>query len=86
MSFYAVRLKNIRVDSTLCKEGDSFELSGLFFEYTNEFFADDLTFLLRLSYTSEFVKETVCCVDLNEVCIELVAEYFDNLLTLTFTH
>ena len=42
---------NVRINGPLCEEVYSTNLLGFFFEDTNEFFTDDLTFCFRFCYS-----------------------------------
>src|SRR5207237_1615111 len=57
---------------TLFRQPKSF-----FFEYTDEFFAYDLTLLLRVDDTCKSSQETLACVDYDERDMQVAAEGID---------
>ena len=79
------RLKNIRPDRTLCQEFNSFKLSCFLSKNFNEFSTNNLSLCLRIFYACQFIKEPICSVHINKICIHLIAEHFNHLLRLTLT-
>ena len=73
-------LKDIGINGTLREESDAFKLTGFFLKYTDKFCADDFAFAFRLCHTGKLVQETVNCIDIDQICIHLVAENLDYLL------
>ena len=78
-------LENVGPDGSLCQELHAVELSRLVSEYVDELLADDMSLLFGIRDACELVKETVNRVDIDEVCVHLVAEYSDDLLGLALS-
>jgi hypothetical protein len=78
--------KNVGVDGTLCEEGNAVELTSFVREYVDEFLTDDLALAFRIGNACEKVEETVGCVDIDQVSVELVAEKFNNCFAFVFAH
>ncbi len=78
-------LQNIRIDGTLSKETNPFQLSGFFIEYLDELFTDDMSLLFRIGYSCNLVNKSVCRIDIDQISVHLVSEYFDDLFGFTFS-
>ena len=76
---------DVRINGPLTEEFNAFELACFFFEYTNEFSANDFTFLFRIRHISQFAKEAVYSIYINEVCLHFITEYLNNLFRFAFT-
>jgi len=72
-------LDDVGIDGALAEKLDAFELSGFFFEYSDEFAADDHALFLGIGYAGELIEEAVDRVHIDEVCAELLTEYVYNL-------
>ena len=70
----------------MSEEVDAIEFASFFFEYTNEFAANDFTFLFGVNYAGELAEEAFSSVNINEVGVELVAEYFNDVFRFAFAH
>ena len=79
-------LENVGVNSSLRQELDALQLSRLFCEYLNEFLSDDLSLALGITHACKKIKITVGSVDVNEICVEGLAENVDNRLALALSH
>ena len=79
-------LYNVRINSSLCKEIHCSNLLCLFFENSDEFFTDDLTFCFRLCYTGKFIIVSLLRIDTDEIQIELSvwSEYTFHFITFVF--
>ena len=77
-------LENVGPDGSLCQELHAVELSGFVSKYVDELLADDVSLLFGIRDACELVQETVYCVDINKVCVHLIAENLDDLLGLAF--
>ena len=77
----------VRIDGSLCKEINSPDFLCFFFEYTDKFLSDDLTFLLRLCNACKFAVVTLLGVDPDKIQVELAVrtEYLLNLIALVLT-
>ena len=76
---------NIRINRSLSQEIDAVQLAGFLFKNTNKLRADDFTLLLRFADPSKLIKETIDCVDINQVRSQLVTEHLHHLLRLTLS-
>ena len=85
--FAKARFDHIRIDGSLYQEVHRTDLLGLFFKYTNEFFANDLTLLFRFCHSCQLVIKTLLCIDTNEVQIirSIRSEYCFHLVPFIFT-
>ena len=86
VGLYAVRLKYIGVNGALSKEAHAVELGSLFVKDLDKFVADDLALLLGIADTFQQSEEAVGSVIVDQVCIQLLAENFDNLFALALAH
>ena len=75
-------LEDVRPDGSLCKELHAVKLSCFVCEYVDELFADDVSLLLGVRNACQLIQETVYCVDIDEICVHLIAEYLDDLFRL----
>ena len=66
-AFAEAGFNNVRIDGALDEEVDRTDLLCFFFEYADEFFTDDLSFLLRFFHTGELTVETLLGIDADEV-------------------
>ena len=73
-------LHDIGIDGTLAEEVDAVELACLLLEYADELAADDLTLLLGVGHVLQLGEEALCGVYIDEVGVELVAEYLNDIL------
>ena len=78
-------LNDIRINGALCQELDAFQLTGLFLKYADKLCTDDLSLLLRIRNACQLVQETIHSIYINQVCPQLIPEYLNYLLRLTFT-
>ena len=60
------------------------KLGGLFGEYVDELFSDDVALLFRVGDSGKLVQEAVDGVDIDEFGSELVAEHLDDLFGFAF--
>ena len=77
MCFNAVALQNIRIDCALSKEFYVGQFCSFFVKHFDKFAADNFSFLFGLSYAFEKVKESVSCINIYEVSIQLILENFN---------
>ena len=77
--------QNIRPDCSLCEEINAIQFSCLFCKHFDKFISDDHSLLLRLGYSGQFIKETICRIYINKICLQLIAKYFDHLFRFSFT-
>ena len=75
---------DVRINRPLREEVDPLQLSGLLLKDTDEFRPDDLPLLLRIIYPGQLVQEAVHGINIDQIGIHLVPEYFHHLLRLTF--
>ncbi len=75
-------LDDIRVERSLRKPGDTFELRGLLEEHLPELLADDAPLLLGVGHTREERQEAVLGLHMYEIDVELVTERSHHLLGL----
>ena len=85
-SSFGTAFSNVRINGALTKEVNAFNFASFFFEYTNEFFADDFAFLFGVSNTFQFSQEAFSSININQVCIQLVFENFYYAFRFAFTH
>ena len=85
-SSFGTAFCDIRIDGALTEEVNAFNFASFFFEYTNEFFADDFAFLFGVSNAFQFSQEAFSSININQVCIQLVFEYFYYAFRFAFTH
>ncbi len=78
-------LQNVGIDGALREESDVLYLPCFFFKHANEFRADDLPLGLGVLDSRELVEEAIHRVHVDEVCVHLVAEDFDDLFGLTLS-
>ena len=83
---FCAGLDDIRVNGALAQEIDPLQLSCLFLKHTDEFSADDLTLFLRICNAVQLSKEPLCRVHIDQICVQLVAEYLYHALRLVLTH
>ena len=86
MRLDAFALDDIRIDCSLSEEIDVLEFACLFFEDADEFAADDFAFCFRIGDVNELVEKAVGCIDVDEVCVHLVAEDLDDLFAFALAH
>lgn len=88
VGLYAVlRFKDIGINGALSQEAHFVaDLASFLFEYANELSADNLSLGFGLFYVNKLVQEAVGCVYVYQVCIHLVLEHVNNLLTFAFAH
>ena len=79
-------LHDVRVNGSLGQELDSLQLSGLLLKHADEFSADNLTLLFRISHSGQLSEETIYSIHIYQVCIHLVFEYINNTLGFPFSH
>ena len=77
---------NIRVNGSLSQEFNSFQFSGLFFKDTDKFTADNLAFFLRICNSLQFFQETIRCVHIDQIGMQLVLKYFYDTFRFVFPH
>ena len=65
---------HIRINGTLHKNVNISQLPGFFLKDTNEFFSNDLTFLLRFRNVFQFFQKAVLCIDTNQIHVKLPTE------------
>ena len=82
VGFDGAGLENVGIDGALSQEADAVELGGFLGKDLDEDPADDLALLLRVGNPCQLIQKTVDGVDVDEVCIHLVAEDLDDLLGL----
>ena len=85
MCLYTVTFKYIRIDRALRKELYSVKFTSFFLKYSDKLFAYNFPFLLRLGNTCELIKESVYCININQISIHLVFENLNDLFRLTFS-
>ena len=85
-SSFGTAFCDVRINGTLTEEVNAFNFASFFFEYADEFFADDFTFLFGVSNAFQFGEEAFSCINVNEVCIQLVFEYFYYAFRFSFAH
>ena len=78
-------LKDIGINGSLAEELDAFELCSFLCEYLDEFLTDDVALLLGIGNACKQIKESVYCVNIDEVGVHFTAEYADNLLGLSLS-
>ena len=83
MSLYAVAFENIGIYSALCKKLYSVLLAGFLLKHADKLCTDDLSLALGLGNSGKLVQKTFYCVNINKVCLHLIAEYRNYLLRLT---
>ena len=84
MGFHAVAFDDIGIDGALSQEFNIFLFAGFFFENADKFSADDLAFLFRIGHAGQFIQKAIHSVDIDEVGIHLIAEYFHHLFGFAF--
>ena len=77
-------LEDVGPDGSLCQELHAVKFSRFVSKYVDELLADDVSLLFGIRDACELVQETVYCVDINKVCVHLIAENLDDLLGLAF--
>ena len=70
-------LYNVRIDGSLCQEINSAQLARLFLKDTDELCADNLTLFLRIRNSFQLGQESLGCVDIGQIGIQLTLEHID---------
>ena len=78
----ALALENVGPDGALREKLYAVKLARFLGEDLDELVADDLALLLGIGDPRELIEEAVGRVDIDEVCVHLVAEDLDDLLGL----
>ena len=79
------RFNDIGINRALTEEGDTVELTCLFFKDANEFSTNDLALLFGISHICELIQEAIRGIHINEVCAELLAEHIHDLFGFALT-
>ena len=77
----------VRINGSLYQEINRSNLFRFFLEYTDEFFSDDFSLLLRLCHSCKFLVESLLCVhpDKVQVIVTFRSEDCFYLISLVFT-
>ena len=65
---------------------NAFQFARLFFEYTDEFRADNLSLLFRICHSGQFSEKTFLGVHINQVGVHLIFKYFDYAFRFALPH
>ncbi len=84
--FLLYTFEDIRIDSSLCEEGNVLKLTCFISENVDKFLTDDLTLALGLGNTLEEIEEAISSINVDKVSVELILEELDNALGFIFTH
>ncbi|KAF5028419.1 hypothetical protein DSECCO2_659210 [anaerobic digester metagenome] len=85
VGLYTDTFKNIGIDGALCQVRDAIKFSGFFFKYLDKLCTDNLSLLLGIADSSQFIKEAVNGINIDEVCIHLIFENSDYLFRFTLS-
>ena len=69
LSIFFSGFNYIRINSSLSKKIRSADFLAFLFKHTNEFFADNLSFLFWFRNSCQFSKETLSCIHTNQINI-----------------
>ena len=75
---------HIRIDGSLCQEVYCTDLFRFFFEDTDEFLTNNLSFLFWFGYTCQLVIISFLCIDTDKVQIELSLRSKDSFYFIAF--
>ena len=79
-------LQNVGVNGSLCQELNALQLASLVGEYLDKLLADDLSLALGVRNAGEQIQEAIGSVNVDQVCVQLVAENFNNVFGLVLSH
>ena len=93
MGFYSLlalcrldAFENVGIDSTLSEIFNAFELSRFISKDIYKFCADYLSLFFGVAYTRKKIKKTICCVNIDKICIKLFSEYLYNIFGFILAH
>ena len=78
-------LEDIGVYRTLSQVADALQLGSLLSKDLNKLFADDVSLLLGIRNSLEKSEETVNCIYIDKISLELIAKYLAYHLGLALT-
>ena len=79
-------LHDVGIDRTLTQEVDTVQLAGLLLKDADKLATDDLALLLGILHALELREEALRSIDIDQVGVELVAEYLNHILRLALAH
>ena len=80
-----IAFQNIRINSSLSQESDSFQLGSLLGKDIDKLFTDNMALLLRIADSRQFIEEAVNRIDIDQIGAKFIAENLDDLLGLSFS-